>query len=246
MNNNNTIQKAIIKVIAFFDLFDYPLTEYEIWKYLDKKCELQDVTNELKKFNNLMQKRYDFYFFKNRECIVDKRINRRGVTKKKIKKALWVCKIFKFIPWIKMVAIGNIIGTYNLNEQSDIDLFIITKNNKIWTTRFFCVGLLTILGIRPKENNKKDKLCPSFFITEGAMDLSQLMLYNNSEDILTNNIDIYFIYWLTGLVVIYDVDKTYEKFIGSNSWIKQCLPNWQGGEKTEETGAGHLFHLSAK
>jgi len=53
--------------------------------------------------------------------------------------------------------------------------------------------------------------------------------------------DIYFIYWLAGLVPIYDRDDTYSKFIEANGWLKDYLPNWERGEVNYRRDAGKSF-----
>ena len=49
MENNLKIKGAIIKVVAFFGLFDWPLTVNEIWQNLSVKCSLAEVMEELEK-----------------------------------------------------------------------------------------------------------------------------------------------------------------------------------------------------
>lgn len=41
-----------------------------------------------------------------------------------------------WIPGIKMVAVVNSLSMYATHQDSDIDLFIITKKNRIWIVRF--------------------------------------------------------------------------------------------------------------
>jgi len=65
------------------------------------------------------------------------------------------------------------------------------------------------------------------------MNLEKLMLPDGS--------DIYFIYWLAGLVPVYDKDGIYNKFIGANGWIKNYLPNWGAGEVNYRRDAGRGF-----
>ncbi|MBU1662979.1 hypothetical protein KKE25_00090, partial [Patescibacteria group bacterium] len=43
MENDTKLKKAIIKMIVFFDIFDYPLTILEIWQNLEIKCELIEI-----------------------------------------------------------------------------------------------------------------------------------------------------------------------------------------------------------
>jgi len=246
IKTEKSIAEAIVETIAFFDLFSYPLTGFEVWKYLSMKCELGEVleilggrmrggsTPKLGVEPLLgIEEKNGFYFLAGREEIIRERMARYNYTDRKFKRAVLLARIFKSIPWIKMIAVGNIIGTHNLKKESDIDLFIITEENRVWLTRFFCILITKILGLRPKPENMQDKICLSFFISEEAMNLEKLMLPDGS--------DIYFIYWLAGLVPVYDKDGIYNKFIGANGWIKNYLPNWGAGEVNYRRDAGRSF-----
>ena len=239
-----------METIAFFDLFSYPLTGFEVWKYLGAKCELSDVLEILEDITKKpplvpplqggqvekrgqIESKNGFYFLAGREEIIKERMARYNYIDRKFKRAVLLSKIFKLIPWIKMIAVGNIIGTHNLKKESDIDLFIITEENRVWLTRFFCILITKILGLRPKPENMQDKICLSFFISEDAMNLEKFML--------TREKDIYFIYWLAGLVPVYDKDGIYNKFIGANGWLKNYLPNWEAGEINYRRNAGKSF-----
>jgi hypothetical protein len=164
---------------------------------------------------------------------------RYNYTDKKFKRAVWVAKIFKFIPWIKMIAVGNIIGTHNLKQEGDIDFFIITEKGRIWLSRFFCVLVIKILGMRPNREKTQDKICLSFFASEKDLNLEKLML-NKSRDNKEGK-DFYFIYWLAGLTPIYDRDNAFAEFIENNDWLKNYLPNWQSSEVSHRYDAGQGF-----
>lgn len=243
---NITIEKqetgrAIVETIAFFDLFDYPVAVIEIWEHLNTKCEILDIISALdfkplpnpplakgRELSSFFESKNGFYFLKGREEIIKTRLARYNYTDQKFKRALWVARVFKLIPWIKMIAVGNIIGAHNLKKESDIDLFIIAAKNRVWLARFFCVGIVKLLNLRPKPGREKDKICLSFFVSEDNLDLRDLKLKN----------DLYFNYWLAGLAPIYDVGNTYKKFIKANGWIKEVFPNWQPGEVNYRRDAG--------
>lgn len=214
----------IVKLIIFFDLFDHPLTVEEVWQNLDIKCELKDVENILSLTNlqNIkeLSAKDGFYFLCGRDEIVQTRSSRIQFAKRKIKKAKKITQLLKFIPWIRMIAIGNLIGKNNLRDGSDIDLFIITDARRIWATRFFCVVIAQILGVRPRKNDTRDKICLSFFVSSESLNLEKLMLPNISKDL-------YFIYWLAGLLSIYNTRDTYMKFMSANNWLVKDLPNWK-------------------
>lgn len=48
----NTLEQSIIKTLAFFDIFDYPLTLTEIWKWLYKPGK---INNENPKLSDVKQ-----------------------------------------------------------------------------------------------------------------------------------------------------------------------------------------------
>ena len=235
------IKGAIVKAVVFFDLFDYPLTLDEIWHSMSVKCELIEVIEALGNIawksplpafikGGKVEYKNGFYFLAGRGAIVEERLKRYNFTDRKFKRALLVAKIFKFIPWIKMMAVGNLLGAHNLRDDSDIDFFIIAEDKRIWLTRFFCTGLAKLLRLRPQANNLRDKICLSFYVSEKAMDLSSLMLPQDSIASLQNDSesdDIYFLYWLAGLTPLYDAGGVYHELIKANQWLFTYLPNWR-------------------
>ncbi|MCK5416285.1 hypothetical protein KAI92_02560 [Candidatus Parcubacteria bacterium] len=255
LNQNKNIKEAIIHTIAFFDMFKYPLTTFEIWRYLPIKCGYFEVEEELEKIcyseidddiklirlprfarndngkNNKIKFKDGFYFLRERQRIVKTRKKRHNITDKKFKRAILITRIFKIIPWIRMIAIGNLIGSNNLRDESDIDLFIITQKNRIWITRFFTVLIIKFLGVRPKINNTKNKICLSFFISEDNLDMENLRIEN----------DIYFTYWLANLTPIFDINCYYDKLIKENSWLIKKLPNWQKTKISNHRNIGKPF-----
>lgn len=242
--NSKIIEEAIVRAIAFFDLFDYPLTSWQVWKYICVKCGFEDVLDALNNLRGstpgvgvepLIYKKQGFYFLSGREEIIKTRSRRYNYSVAKIKRAILVSKIFKFIPWIQMIAVGNTIGELNLKEESDIDLFIITEPGRIWITRFFTIIITKFLGLRPKQNKNRDKICLSFFIDSDHLNLERFMLQDSE------NLDQYFIYWLASIFPVYEKDKIYGKLIKENTWIYNDLPNWNQSGLSAQYDAGKSF-----
>jgi len=201
--NNN--EKIVLRPIIFLDLFDYPVTAFEVWHYLDKKQFFSEVIEALDKLvqQNIISKKNGFYYLLGRGQIVDTRLRRYNYSCTKIKKAQLFIKPFSFLPFIKSIAVANFIGAYNLRQGSDIDFFIITSANRIWLSRFISAGLAKILRLRPTKQNKKNKICLSFYISEVNLDLKKFELSDG---------DPYFYYWLRGLKLIHDKNNTWQKF----------------------------------
>jgi len=224
ITHNKNILSQIIQTIVFFDLFNHPLTAKEIWQNIGVKCSLEYIENilsleNLKTIPKLSHKD-GFYFLRGRDEIIQTRLNRFSFAQRKFKRAKKITKIFSYIPWVRMVAVGNMIGKNNLRDSSDIDLLIVTDKNRIWLARFFCVIIAQALGLRPRKNNTRDKICLSFFMSADNLCLENLMLKNIPKDL-------YFIYWFSGLMPIYSTNDIHTKFTQANNWIKKYLPNWQ-------------------
>lgn len=218
-SDNLDTEKAIVKAMAFFDSFNYPLTSFEIWQYLDKNLDydifLKELENLVKK--GIIKKKDGVYFFHDREILVELRKKRYFYTQRKIKIAKKWFGFFNLFIGLKAVYIANIIGSNNLKDSGDIDLFIITKNKRLWSSRFLLAFLGKLFNLRPKPGQERDKLCFSFFVDENNLDLEDLKIKN----------DLYFIYWLVGLSPLNKTDKEYFfKILKNNSWLKKYLPNY--------------------
>jgi len=216
---DKNLNKAIIKTLAFFNIFDYPLTDWEIYKYLwvkdlnKKKYNYGEIKNALNNIYSIEQ-REGFYFLQGKSDLVATRKQRQIISKKKYQRALWIIKVLSLLPFTKMIAVCNTLAYDNVRDDSDIDLFIVTAKNKIWTTRFYVATLLKILHLRPTAENKKNKICLNFFITRDNLNLQPLMI----ED------DVYFTYWFKQVLPVYN-DKIFSKLMTENIVIKNNINN---------------------
>ncbi len=233
------LEKSIIKTLVFFDLFNQPLSLFEIYKYLNIKSNLFDIFACLKNMGSGVKSKNGFYCLQDREELIIERFKKYNYFKRKIKRAIFFSKLISFFPFVRGVAVSNVIADHNLRDESDIDLFIISSKNRIWLTRFFCTSLAKLLSLRPNKKTKKDKICLSFYVSENNLNLEKY-LYN--ED------DYYFIYWIAGLEVLVNKNGVFENFFLENSWVKRYLPNFSffaasapvfcsGATKDGKTGA---------
>ncbi len=206
IKTDSQLKEAIIRVIVFFDLFSYPLSAYEIFKYLDKKIALSDIMADIVNISEIDQKD-GFFFLAGRNEIIITRGERHNYSLRKIKIARRFARFFSLLPFIKLIALSNSIGQYNLRDGSDIDFFVICTPKRIWLTRLYCAGIAKMLNCRPTVKNKRDKICLSFYLTTEHLNLADLKLDGD---------DPYFFYWQRSLVLLYSKDRTYENFLIAN------------------------------
>lgn len=223
------LEKAIISTLSYFDIFSYPLTLMEIWKWLYIEDDRQstdyglrpvkiiDIQQALSSSGYLKQRvefKNSFYFLKGRSEIVTTRAKRYSLAERKFYKALRIIKILRFMPFVKMIAVCNTLAYNNSRRQADIDLFVITKRRRVWQSRFWITGFLTLFRLRPEPDKTQDTICPTFFVDEDNLDLKRLAFEN----------DIYLSYWVKQLVPVYN-EGVYDKFIKANLWADKRLPN---------------------
>ncbi len=122
--------------------------------------------------------------------------------------------IWKFIPWIKAVFICNTTAFGSANTNSDIDLFIITKNNSLWICRIFTTIFIHLLWIRRHWNKIANRFCLSFFATEqGSYELENLEIEKNNDP--------YLAIWTATLIPIFWNKKYLNTFYQKNNWIEK-------------------------
>ncbi len=214
------LEKDILSTIIYFDIFDFPLTSFEIWKnlYSKESCSLKEIINTLETrelIKSKIEKKESFYFLKNREEIINKRKSNYITSYNKYKKGIKFVKLISNFSCFKSIFISNNMSIDNSRNESDIDLFIISRKNKIWASRFISAFIAKILGLRPTEKTKKDKICLSIFVDQKDLNLQKVC----------SKKDAHFLYWVSQAVPIFDPSNIYQKFINENNWIKEYLPN---------------------
>ncbi|MFH1194033.1 MAG: hypothetical protein V1661_03500 [bacterium] len=212
------IKKEILKALAFYDIFKYPLTGLEIFRNLGIVAGLEEVLPALAelKNENMIMETSGFFYLPQEKNLAAGRKARFLISSEKLKRAKKIAKILSFIPQIKFIGICNSLGFLNADGESDIDFFIIARKNRLWLARFLAVSFAQIFKLRPSGQTAKDGICLSFFIDENNLDISNVVLPAG---------DPYFYRWMSWIMPLYD-GGIYEKFISANGWIKNKLPNF--------------------
>lgn len=210
------LSSAILATLAYHDIFDYPLTQEEVHKYLvGKRSNLVKVESVLGGLiiKKIIGKSGKYYLLKGRKKIVQLRIKRKGYSKVKTKKAKLFATFLKFIPSAKLVAVSGALAMDNSHRRDDIDLVIVTQKNKLWTTRFLANLLLLPFKRDPAGQKISDRACLNMFLDESDLSIKDHNMYTAHE--------------ICQMKLIWDRDNTYSKFLRKNSWIKNDLPNWR-------------------
>ena len=147
---DNNLEKNIIQTLAYFDIFDYPLTKEELYQYVLNTNSVNvkiPYTNFLclldkLKGQNVFSYNNGYYFLNNRNDIIDSRQKTIRILEEKMKIAKKGIRKIRYVPFVKAVFVCNTVASGFVTEESDIDLFIIVRKNRLWLARFFTTIIL--------------------------------------------------------------------------------------------------------
>uniref|UniRef100_A0A7C4R549 Nucleotidyltransferase domain-containing protein n=1 Tax=candidate division CPR3 bacterium TaxID=2268181 RepID=A0A7C4R549_UNCC3 len=213
------LEQSILFTISYFDVFEYPLTSFEIWRYLfGFKSSLDQVILKLDELIVLgkIEMKNGFYFLPERSHLVDFRQKKYDISEKFWGKAVRATKILSYLSFIKCVSVVNSLSYFNCDSKSDIDFLIITKKNKIWTARFLSTAVLHLFGIRRHGKKISGRICLSFYISEEMKNMSY---------IAKDGLGFFVAFWIAQNAPILSYNQTFEKFRAANTWIYDFLPN---------------------
>jgi hypothetical protein len=210
------VEKEVLKVLTYFAYFSYPPTEKEVYTYVGVKTShllLKETLNTLFKKRKIIQKgtRYTLggygIFFK---------INakRSLISQAKMQFAYTFIAQLRKISCIRLIGISGSLSMRNAKVSDDIDLFIIASLNKLWTARFLALICAQLMGVRRKRNdhNIQDKICMNLFFEESELTLP---VYKRNR---------FTAHEVIQMVPLVNKDKTYERFLFENQWVKTYFP----------------------
>jgi hypothetical protein len=195
---------SVFHTLAYADVFDYPLTAEEIYRYLTSmKASREEISRVLA--DETLFARVDEYFtLRGREEIVKTRKRRAEISARLWLKAARYGRIIAMLPLVRMVAVTGSLAMNNTDEGKDVDYMIVTAPNHLWTCR--ALSLLVARLARVEGVN----LCPNYLITTNALDLQERSLYVAHE--LAQMIP------LSGMEIYREIRRL-------NVWIYDYLPN---------------------
>ena len=210
------LDSAILLTLAYSDMFDYPLTEREIYQLLHtskvfpEKIVKQHLDNLVK---NQIEQHAAYYCLPGRKSIVELRKKRLKISQAKLTSVSQVIQLLGYIPTIRFVGISGSVAKNNADSNADIDLFIITKKNTLWFSRAVILLILELTGKRRKRQvtDSPNRLCLNYMIDETMLSFS-----DQRQDIYTS-------YEIIQLMPVFNQDLTYEKLIWQNVWINRYL-----------------------
>jgi len=209
------MEKKIISVLKYFSFFAYQPTLEEIHTFLPVKID----KNKLK----YTPPQYSIKEIKNLEF----RIKNSKKKLNNLRFRLYI-KLISLFPQIKLVGLSGSISMMNAKENDDIDLFIITAKNRLFTGRLITLILAQLFGLRRNRetresfNNEtmkqlnnvfRNKVCLNLFFDESNLKVPK---FKQTEFVGHEVLQ------MKPIMIKGDI---YERFLKANPWVQAIFPN---------------------
>jgi hypothetical protein len=204
-------EQNVIKVLAYFDIFNYPLTKEEIYFFLGHKTHPDEVALLLQQMidDRRIFKLGDFYSLQNNSALQERRVAGNNKAAALINTAYKIGAFLYQFPYVRGIGISGSLSKNYADQTTDIDFFIITKANRLWIARTFMhfYKKLTFL------TGRQHWYCMNYYIDEEALRIEE-------ENIFT----------ATELITLLPVcgNGTMDRFFETNNWTTIYFPNQPG------------------
>jgi len=212
----------ILETVAYYDVFDYPLTEFEVWKLLLASDGEGERVKSVSFFavretlgGSFLSKRLGrargFAFLRGREMLVALRMKRQKVADQNIKSARRIAGIMRFFPFVRMVGLSGSLSMKNADQRSDLDFFIVLRSGYIWTGRAVVTILLHLFGLRRHGGKVARRACLNFWVTTRSLEIHLKDIFSSNE---------YF------FLIPFFGKNVFAKFQTANTWIRRFRPHF--------------------
>lgn len=215
------LERDCYRVIAYFDVFRYPVTAFEVWKWLYAPAEPWSLAQVMTclttsaELQSRVQMHGGFYGLSSVVAACADRHTRYLDALRKYARVQRVLQYMGRLPYIAGIAVCNSLAYHHTSAESDIDLFIITAPRRVWTVRLLAVSAMALLRLRPGEATR-DPVCCSFFADQDVLSLEVL---KHAAD------DPYLAMWHTSLIPLVEHDNVFSALRAHNAWATTTVPH---------------------
>lgn len=187
------IGKNIVATVTYYDVMDFPLTAFEVWKYLiehdrdgnrlNRPVTLSEVWGALAsdQFARKIEKKNGFYFLPGREALVQKRIQSEKLSVEKLRGMRRLARILQYVPYVRMIGATGSLAMKHGVRGSDWDMFVVLRSGRIWMGRTVLTGFLHLIGKRRHGKKISNRACLNYFVTDDSLEIATKDLYSAHE-----------------------------------------------------------------
>lgn len=218
---NNDLIKKVYLTVLYLNCLKHPPTTFEVWfNFLDifqegqrvSLLEVGKVLSELKNKNKIFLDN-GFWVIGDQKDAGKSRIEFQKSSIVKLKKIKKTVKWIRFLPFVRGVFVAGTLSFQTASQNSDWDVLVITKKNRIWLGRLVLTTFLFLAGQKRNDFKIKDRFCLNHFLTEKTLISEKRNEYTSCE--------------YSFIFPIFN-EKLFFNFMRLNwTWMRKFSPNFQ-------------------
>lgn len=206
----NSVHDSIVNTVLYYDVFNYPLKAQEVFQFLRTNHTTPLHIEEELKFladKGLLFQFGEFFSAQNNETLIPRRLKGNREAEIYLAIARKKAKLIACFPFVRAVLASGSLSKGYMDENSDLDFFIITHPGRLWIAR-----TLLVLYKRIFLFGSHKYFCVNYFIDSDHLELEEKNLFTATE--------------LATVIPLQGMDM-YQKLLQQNDWLLGFFPNFK-------------------
>jgi hypothetical protein len=203
------VQEHILRTLLYYDIFNYPLKSNEIFRFLGTNhLDEETVTRNLLSLTDsgLIFRFENFYSVHNNQATIARRIKGNQSAELWLPIAEKQAKRIARFPFVRGVMASGSLSKNFMDQDSDLDFFIVTEPGRLWVAR-----TLLVLYKRLFLFNSHKYFCVNYFVDSKHLEIEEKNIFTATE--------------LATVIPLYNADS-YHQLHQANEWLHNFFPNY--------------------
>jgi len=173
------LRASILKVLAYFDLFNYPVSAEEILFFLDQDVQAPELDQVLEALiaGKYLFRLDHFYSLRDDPRAAERRIRGNKHAAELLVIADRVSRFLYQFPYVRGIGISGSLSKHFADENADIDYFIITRSNRLWIARTF----MHLFKKWSFLTGRQHWYCMNYYVDEDALEIEEKNIFTATE-----------------------------------------------------------------
>jgi len=173
------LRSGILKVLAYFDIFNHPLSLEDIVYFLDTEATEYTVRKELNALitEGCIYRSGPFYSPQDDPSLADKRYLNQQRADALLPMAGKGARLLFQFPFVRAVFISGSLSKRCADEKADIDYFIVTSAGRLWIARTLMHAFKKLTYLRGHQH----RYCMNYYVDEEALEIREKNLFTATE-----------------------------------------------------------------
>ena len=198
---------AVLKSVVYSSLFEYPLTPREVSFSLPgarlKSTEVVAIYHRSEALQSVLDFQDDCFYLRDQSLHLIKRRRRETFSRDVLVRYRRMLQWIGLLPYTRLIALSGSSAHFKMSEKGDIDLFVVTRGRKVWSTAVNILLVSRLFGCR-------EMVCFNYLVADTHLSLQERDLFSANQLIHLRP--------LTG-------EEWMIRLRESNQWVEELYPN---------------------